>query len=128
MRDDPKILNSITRDELFDVLAREGYVPEKRKDRGVGTKMNQINVLFPVSESQKNILAYAGFKSDDTSFAKVNQWNADKRFSRAYLDDDDDPVIELDLDLEGGIARERLIDFITTVRLSVAGFRNHIYD
>jgi hypothetical protein len=126
MRDDPKILNSITRDELFDVLAREGYVPEKRKERSISTKMNQINVLFIVSESQKNILAYAGFKSDDTSFAKVNQWNADKGFSRAYLDDDDDPVIELDLDLDGGITEDRLIDFITTVRILVTKFREHI--
>ena len=126
MRDDPKILNSITRDELFDVLAREGYVPEKRKERSISTKMNQINVLFIVSESQKSILACAGFKSDDTSFAKVNQWNADKGFSRAYLDDDDDPVIELDLDLDGGITEDRLIDFITTVRILVTKFREHI--
>jgi hypothetical protein len=112
----------------MEVLSKEGLVPERTKETVIRVKMDQVGVLFFVSDSKENIQAYAGFESDNTTCAKVNQWNADKRFSRAYLDDDDDPVIELDLDLEGGITQERLIDFITTVRHSVAGFKKHIYD
>ena len=33
---------------------------------------------------------------------KINKWNATSAFSRAYLDVENDPVIELDLDLEAG--------------------------
>ncbi|MBP7161777.1 YbjN domain-containing protein [Myxococcota bacterium] len=112
----------------MEILAKEGLVPERAKETVIRVKMDQVGVLFFVSDSKENIQAYAGFESDNTTCAKVNQWNAEKRFSRAYLDDDDDPVIELDLDLEGGITQERLIDFITTVRHSVAGFRKHIYE
>jgi len=126
MRDDPKILNSITRDELFDVLAREGYVPEKRKERSISTKMNTTRVLFIVSESQKNIQAYCYFRTDGTSLETVNEFNKNMRFAKAYLDDDKDPAVELDLDLDGGITEDRLIDFITTVRILVTKFREHI--
>ncbi len=126
MRDDPKILNSITRDELFDVLAREGYVPEKRKERSISTKMNSTRVLFIVSESQKNIQAYCAFRTDGTSLETVNEFNKNMRFAKAYLDDDKDPAVELDLDLDGGITEDRLIDFITTVRILVTKFREHI--
>lgn len=125
---DAGIIKTLSADQLMEVLSKEGLVPEKTKETVIRVKMDQVGVLFFVSDSKENIQAYAGFESDNTTCAKVNQWNADKRFSRAYLDDDDDPVIELDLDLEGGITQERLIDFITTVRHSVAGFRKHIYE
>ena len=122
------IIKTLSADQLMEILAKEGLVPERAKETVIRVKMDQIRVLFFVSESKENIQAYAGFESDDTSLKKINQWNAEKRFSRAYLDDDDDPVIELDLDLEGGITQERLIDFITTVRVSVSQFRKHIYE
>ncbi len=125
---DAGIIKTLSADQLMEVLSKEGLVPEKTKETVIRVKMDQVGVLFFVSDSKENIQAYAGFESDNTTCAKVNQWNAEKRFSRAYLDDDDDPVIELDLDLEGGITQERLIDFITTVRHSVAGFRKHIYE
>jgi len=33
---------------------------------------------------------------------KINQWNREQRFGRAYLDKDGDPVVEMDLDLDDG--------------------------
>lgn len=120
------IIKTLSADQLMEILAKEGLVPERAKETVIRVKMDQVGVLFFVSDSKENIQAYAGFESDNTTCAKVNQWNADKRFSRAYLDDDDDPVIELDLDLDGGITEDRLIDFITTVRILVTKFREHI--
>ena len=125
MRDDPKILNSITRDELFDVLAREGYVPEKRKERSISTKMNSTRVLFIVSESQKNIQAYCYFRTDGTSLETVNEFNKNMRFPGLSLMTIR-PSSGIDLDLDGGITEDRLIDFITTVRILVTKFREHI--
>jgi len=47
-------------------------------------------------------------------------------FSRAYLDTDNCPITKLDLSLDGGITRARLSSFLTTVRVSVRGFKSHI--
>ncbi|MDR1036571.1 MAG: YbjN domain-containing protein [Deltaproteobacteria bacterium] len=44
----------------------------------------------------------------------VHDWNKSWRYSRSYLDGDGDPVLELDLDLAGGVCEERLKDWLTT--------------
>jgi hypothetical protein len=44
----------------------------------------------------------AGFSGfDRTAVAHFNNWNRRYRFSKAYLDGDNDPVLETDLRLEG---------------------------
>jgi len=35
-------------------------------------------------------------------------------------------VIELDLDLTGGISKQRLVDYIKTVRISVLAYARHV--
>jgi hypothetical protein len=48
----------------------------------------------------------------------VNEWNRTKRYSRSYLDEEGDPFLELDLDLAGGVLKERIVDFLSTCRQS----------
>jgi hypothetical protein len=36
----------------------------------------------------------------------MQHWNADKRFASAYLDDESDPFLQMDVNTEGGITRE----------------------
>src|SRR5690349_3343565 len=33
---------------------------------------------------------------------RINEWNRGKRFGRAYLDKEDDPILEMDVDLDDG--------------------------
>eukprot|EP01033_Poteriospumella_lacustris_P011188 gene11188-7960_t len=56
----------------------------------------------------------------------VNQWNTEKRFSRSYVDRDGDPVLELDLDMNGGVTYQRLEDFLATVTKSVLAWTMHM--
>ena len=44
------------------------------------------------------------------SVERINQWNRDKRFGKAYLDKDNDPVIQHDVNLFGGVTRKNLDD------------------
>lgn len=48
------------------------------------------------------------------SIEDMNDWNAQYRFSRAYLDGDGDPVIEMDINLEYGVTYE---NFEATLRV-----------
>ncbi|WP_242415370.1 YbjN domain-containing protein [Sphingomonas panni] len=50
----------------------------------------------------KTIQFYAGFVKKGRSLDTMNKWNAEHRFGRAYLDDEKDPRIEMDLDLDKG--------------------------
>ncbi|WP_426879451.1 YbjN domain-containing protein [Glaesserella parasuis] len=49
------------------------------------------------------------FDGDNTSLKRVNKWNATKRFLTAYIDEDDDLVIQDDLSVGEGISEAYLL-------------------
>jgi hypothetical protein len=76
--------------------------------------------------------------ADGASLDAVQQWNADKRFASAYLDDEGDPFLQMDINTDGGITQqnfeksfdlwqvlkgefEQYIDFHPQPRVSAAG-------
>lgn len=75
----------------------------------------------------KTLRFYSGYDlTDGTTLEVVNQWNLDKRFASAYMDDEDDPFLQMDINMEGGISRE---SFETSVALwqSLKGqFETHV--
>jgi hypothetical protein len=48
------------------------------------------------------------------------------RFSRSYLDDEDDPVLELDFYLKGGVTEESLRTFLMICRVSYMNWLEHM--
>ena len=42
----------------------------------------------------------------------INEWNRTKRLSRAYLDQDLDPVLESDLLSDAGLTRSQVVRFV----------------
>lgn len=73
-----------------------------------------------------DIQLYAGFSGKKVSLNRINDWNKGKRFSRAYLDDDGDAVLEADLDFEGGVTAETIIRFFGLFAQSVEAFSDHL--
>ena len=61
---------------------------------------------------------YVTFSDVDVTLATANEWNKTKRYSRTYLNEDGNPCLELDLDLVGGVSKERILGFLTTCRAS----------
>ena len=55
---------------------------------------------------------HAGYDFDEApSFATMNEFNKNQRFAGAYLDKDNDPVVEMDVDLDdGGMSQALFID------------------
>lgn len=52
----------------------------------------------------------------------LNEWNRDKRFGKAYLDDENDPVIEWDVNLFGGVSARNMDDTIDWWKLVLTTF------
>ncbi len=75
-----------------------------------------------------NAQLYAAFVGANPSMDAINEWNRTKRFSRAYVDTDGDPVIESDLDLEGGITEGAIVEWVRTFNLSVRAFAKMLVD
>jgi hypothetical protein len=56
----------------------------------------------------------------------LNQWNADGRWTKAYLDLDRDAVLEMDINATGGIGTEALAILINTYFMRMQDFAAHI--
>lgn len=50
----------------------------------------------------RTVQFYAGFVKKGVTLDTINKWNSTHRFARGYLDDEKDPRIEMDVDLDHG--------------------------
>ena len=58
---------------------------------------------------------------------KINQWNKKKRYAKAYVDDDGDPFLEMDINLdEDGVGGENFQDSLDLWRRMVEDFEEFI--
>ncbi|MEQ9145953.1 MAG: YbjN domain-containing protein [Parvibaculaceae bacterium] len=70
---------------------------------------------------------YVGWSMDNRpSYKVINDFNAAERFSQAYIDNEDDPVIEQWVTLEGGISDVNFINTVATFGLTVDKFEDTI--
>lgn len=69
----------------------------------------------------------AGFDLDKgLTYARINEWNYTKRFSRGALDDEMDPYIRYDIDAESGFTSEALILAVETWQLVLPAFSEFV--
>jgi hypothetical protein len=124
-------------DSLIKALQGAGYAAKLDKD-GSGDPMivsaaggHPFRVIFYGCTQNRDcatIQFAAGYdKKSETSLASINDWNRTKRFGRAYLDAEGDPILGMDVDLDdGGVSTALFIDnlqFWTSVK---AAFEQHI--
>ena len=77
----------------------------------------------------KTVQFYMGYNdAKNTTLDKLNDWNKEKRFARAYRDDEGDPVLEMDVDLDfKGIPRENVGEAVNTWKSLMDSFQKHIH-
>jgi len=69
----------------------------------------------------------AGYNlSAGTTLAVLDQWNEEKRFASAYLDDEDDPFLQMDVNTEGGITEENFKKTFDLWQSLKGEFESHI--
>jgi hypothetical protein len=127
MKGAEQVISSLTAGELRKIMESEGYttVVDESRDNKVVWKVEGFRGTIFLDDS--SLQFFAVFKAtEETSLGKVNQWNRSKRYSRSYLDKDGDPVLELDLDLDGGVTRARIVDFLQTCAASFAVWRTEV--
>lgn len=77
----------------------------------------------------KTIQFYLGYSdAKDTTLDKLNSWNKERRFARAYRDDEGDAVLEMDVDLDfNGIPRENVGEALNTWKSLMDAYQTHIH-
>ena len=125
---DQRIISTINIEQLKAILKEEGYAISIDEDGDLLWKIEGYRTYLVISDEGEYVQFQSSFSDTDASLEKVNEWNKTKRYSRTYLDDDSDPTLELDLDLEGGITRGRINSFLKTCTVSFRGWLSEVID
>jgi len=123
-----RLHTSISGEALRGIMLAEGYNAQALtldKDGDVVWKLDGYRTNLIIDDDGDSIEFSSAF-TDPSTLEKVNAWNRSKRYSRSYLDADGDPVLELDLDLSGGVTQERILDFLRTCELSFEAWRKEV--
>ncbi|MFM2389797.1 MAG: hypothetical protein RLZZ437_1352 [Pseudomonadota bacterium] len=61
-----------------------------------------------------------------TSFQAMNDWNSSQRFGYAYLDNESDPFVNMDVNMSYGISSDNFMDSLAIWDQVLADFHQHI--
>lgn len=123
-----RLFKSISKERLMEVMEREGFAVREVGDSFLEWRIDGYKSQMFIGEDGESLQFHSSFADDAVSLADVNAWNQQYRYSRSYLDDDDDPHLELDLDLAGGVTEARITDFLRTCRLSFVRWVETVID
>ncbi len=128
----PAVIKAIVESQGLpaDLVTKEGDNPYIESTRA---GMKFLVLFMNCDDSQTNcktLQFYMGFNdAKDTELERINAWNSEKRFARAYIDKDGDPVLEMDLDLDfAGLPRENVGESFNTWASLMDSFHKHIFN
>jgi Putative bacterial sensory transduction regulator len=136
----PALAQNVTADDpdaIVKLLQEWGYRATLVKDSQGDPKIDSATagVNFSVyfygctaGADCSSIQLSSGFDMESgTTPEVVNAWNSTKRFGKVYLDDEQDPFIEMDITLAaGGVSRDNFRDDMDKWEQLLSDFQTHI--
>ena len=106
-------------------MKREGYGAVTAEENRVVFKAEGSKyVLFLYDDGDLQL--YYGISGVSVNADDINNWNRNKRLSRAYLDGDRDPVLEADLLANAGMNDLIITEFVKVFVSSASHFRTFL--
>ena len=115
MAQDPGTIVRALQDSGYTAQLGTDKVGDPMITSGVGGTTFQI-FFYNCTDNREcaTVTFHSGYDlRDPVTLDRINEWNRTKRFGRAYLDGEDDPILEMDVDLDdGGLSPLLFIDNI----------------
>lgn len=123
-----QVVETITSEQMRSLFHDQGFSNvEIDSDDDLIVRMQGYGILvFVRGNNYSNIQYRFSVGGTSTTMRDVNDWNRSKKFTKAYLDNDGDPVLEMDVDLEGGVTWKRIEDSILTYNQSLVAFLREV--
>lgn len=129
------LFDALTPAQVVAMLKSLGREPEDKTDKDqpiYKIKLANLNVLMFLYNKQKDGEGYlsgslsCGFNmTDKPTLAVINKWNLDKRFTKAYLNDEGNPRLEMDFVFVGCSAKN-FKEYMGLFEASLKSYVKHI--
>lgn len=122
-------------DQIVSILQGFGSIENDQSQDGSPRLVGRIDgtrygvYFYGCDDSRANcneIQFSAGWSGVEINLAQINVWNSNKRYCRAYIDDEGDPMLELDINLRYGVTSENLADTVEYWQLCLNEFRKEL--
>ena len=123
-----QLQKSYTDQELVDILRNDGYrAVEISDERVITIKVDGLTyVLFVYDDDDLQL--YFGVTGYVVDADDMNTWNRTKRLSRAYIDDDNDAILEADLLANAGYTEEQFLEWLEVFNFSAREFQQFLIE
>ncbi|MEO0997785.1 MAG: YbjN domain-containing protein [Pseudomonadota bacterium] len=112
--------------ELVAILKAEGFAAADIFDERVIQIKVDGQAYYLNVYNDDDLQMYYGVTGYSIPVAAMNEWNRTRRLSRAYIDDEGDPVIESDLLANAGYTERQLVEFVKVFIDVVDVFRDYL--
>lgn len=110
------VLTQVSTEHMERLLSRQGYAYSVDEDGDLVWMHDGYKSIVLISREKNNLMFKAVFTDGAGSLETVNNWNKNVRFSRSYMSDEGETVLELDLDLDGGVTEQHVIEWLKVCR------------
>lgn len=69
-----------------------------------------------------------GWTDAEIGLDRLNAWNRDHRYGKAYLDDENDPCLEMTVNLKHGVSRQNLEDTLDWWKVAMTTFKKDVVE
>jgi len=73
-----------------------------------------------------DIVLWAGWSGSKAGLDEVNEWNRTKRYGRAYIDNEGDPILEMAINLDYGVTYRNLEDSFNWWTKILSSFQDEV--
>ena len=113
-------------EQLMDILKDDGYrAVELSDDRVITIRIDGLTYVLYIYEDN-DLQLYFGMSGYVLEPEHMNTWNRTKRLSRAYIDDENDPILEADLLANAGYTKEQFLEWFKVFNYSASEFRQFL--
>ncbi|MGB1208375.1 MAG: YbjN domain-containing protein [Paracoccaceae bacterium] len=130
-------LVTATPDAVLTAFADQGYLLRLTQDntgdpmlRGKINGKTFVVLFYDCQDSTcKSVTFKAWFTTaQPVSLGHINNWNKGKRFGKAYIDEDADTVLEMEVNLDFGVSASNLSDTADWWRVVLNDFKTFLED
>ena len=100
-------------EDVREMLLADGFrAVDVEGDNTLRIKVNGLTYILTI-QTDGDLLLYFGMTGYNVNTDIINGWNARMRLTRAYIDSENDPVLESDLLANAGYTSDHVIQFVS---------------
>ncbi|MEI8396089.1 MAG: YbjN domain-containing protein [Rhodospirillaceae bacterium] len=123
------ILQKYNLQDMLRILKAEGYGGSAifEDQQAISFKSDGSKMLLFIQKDGDLQLFY-GLGKIRPTLSDINNWNANKRLSRASLDEEGNAVLESDFMMDAGATENQITNFIKMFQVSTRNYQKYLYE